>query len=103
MSKILRQQEKISVMPQEDIVASMAQAFREELRGLLDETPKELIIDLENVTMIDSVGLGVLIATHNSLTQITGKLIILNVSKDLCGLFRTMRLDKHFTVVCRET
>ena len=60
---------------------------------------KDLTIDLGGVEMIDSVGLGVLIATHNSLRQAGGQLAVANPSPDVQSLLRTMRLDKHFKVL----
>jgi len=55
------------IMPNTDIVASSIEDFKSELRQLVEKGVEELIIDLTRVTMVDSVGLGVLIATHNSL------------------------------------
>ena len=80
------------------MVASMAQEFRNEVRSLVEEGTKELVIDLAGVEMIDSVGIGVLIASHNSLAKVGGKLKVTNVSKEVYGLFKTMRLDQHFEV-----
>jgi anti-anti-sigma regulatory factor len=48
--------------------------------------------------MVDSVGIGVIIATHNSLDQKGGKLRVINIADDIYGLFSTMRLDRHFSV-----
>jgi anti-sigma B factor antagonist len=48
--------------------------------------------------MVDSVGIGVIIATHNSLNKVGGKLKVTNITKDIYTLFTTMRLDRHFTV-----
>ena len=59
---------------------------------------EELTLDLKQVKMIDSVGLGVIIAAHNSLRGIGGKLTVKNVSNDIYRLFKTMRLDQHFEV-----
>jgi anti-sigma B factor antagonist len=99
MSEILREQDQVTVKPESDMVASMAGEFKVELKALLDQGIKALTIDFGNVEMIDSVGLGVLIATHNSLRQAGGQLTVLNPSADIQSLLRTMRLDKHFKVV----
>jgi anti-sigma B factor antagonist len=99
MSEMLREQGHVTVRPGSDVVASMAGEFKSELKALLDEGIKDLVVDLSNVEMVDSVGLGVLIATHNSLRQAGGQLVVSNPSADIQSLFRTMRLDKHFKVV----
>lgn len=82
-----------------DISASMAGEFRDKLLNLVKDGTKDLTLDLNKVEMIDSVGLGVLIAAHNSLRGIGGKLVIKNVSNDIYRLFKTMRLDQHFEVI----
>ena len=58
----------------------------------------EVTIDLEGSEMVDSVGIGVIIAAHNTLNQAGRKLKVINVNKDVYGLFTTMRLNRRFTV-----
>ena len=88
-----------TVKPGKDIVASMAEEFRGKLLKLVKQGIKEITIDLDNVEMVDSVGLGVLIATHNSLDDAGGGLKLKNVSDDIYNLMKTMRLDQHFDVI----
>lgn len=99
MSKVERIGDRATIKPGRDLVASMVPEFKKELRSLMQEEPVEIAVDLRGVEMIDSVGLGVLIATHNSLNKIGGKLIVMNASENVYGLFKTMRLDKHFGVM----
>ncbi len=98
MSDITKNENQIVVKPGQDVVASMANEFRSELHNLVQESPEEIIIDLDGVEMVDSVGIGVMIATHNSLNKAGGELKVTNVAKDIFNLFCTMRLDRHFTV-----
>ncbi len=86
------------IKPGKDIVASMADDFRNKLLNSVNKGIKELILDLSGVEALDSVGLGVVIATHNSLKNIGGKLKIIKASEDIFRLFQTMRLDQHFEV-----
>ncbi len=98
MSEIERQGDRIVIRPGEDIVAPMSVGLKPELQTLLEEAPKELVVDLSMVEMIDSVGLGVLVAAHNSLKESGGRLTVTNASDDIFSLLRTMRLDKHFDI-----
>ena len=98
MSEIEKRDNEAIVTPSQDLLQSTAEGFRQELHSLVQEGTKELVIDLTNVEMIDSVGIGVLIAASNSLTKAGGKLRILNASDEVCRLFRMMRLDQHFEV-----
>ncbi len=98
MSKITKDEDRVVVKPEQDVVASMVNEFRDELQSLVKEQPAELVIDMGGVEMVDSVGIGVIIATYNSLNKTGGKLKVANVSKEIFSLFSTMRLDKHFNV-----
>ncbi len=86
------------IKPGKDIVASMAGDFRQDLLKQIDGGAKRLVVDMNDVEMVDSVGIGVLVAAHNSLAKNGGSMAVLNVSKDIYSLFRTMRLDQHFEV-----
>jgi anti-anti-sigma factor len=77
----------------------MVPAFKQELSTLLAESPKELRLDLSGTAMMDSVGIGVLIATHNSMKKIGGRLVIAGASENIAKLFKSMRLDQHLTLV----
>ena len=90
---------KKTISPKKDIVASMVSDFKKELQQLItDEGVTDLEIDMTGVEMVDSVGLGAFIATHNSLSQKNGKLTVVNASSDIFSLFKTMRLDQHFEI-----
>jgi anti-anti-sigma factor len=91
-----------TVTPGMDIVASMAEEFKAELLKSVKEGVKELTADLAGVGMVDSVGLGVLIAAHNSLQKNDGVFTVINASEDIYKLFKVMRLDRHFEVKMAE-
>ena len=94
---------KKTIKPGKDIIASMAEDFRKRLLKMVKQGIKDLTIDLSGVEMVDSVGLGVLIAAHNSLEDAGGSLKIKNVSKDIYNLIKIMRLDQHFEVTAAGT
>ena len=98
MAEISKNGDQVVVKPGKDVVASMANEFRSQLHKLVQEEPRELVIDLAGVEMVDSVGIGVIIATHNSLNKAGGSLRVTNVASDIFTLFSTMRLDHHFTI-----
>ena len=98
MSEIVNQDNETIIKPGTDVVASMAEEFRAELISVINDSSSEVVIDLDGVEMVDSVGIGIIIATHNSLNQSGRKLKVINVTKDVYGLFTTMRLNRRFTV-----
>ena len=98
MSEIIKEVDQVIVRPGRDVVASMAEEFKSELKSQLEESKINITIDLDGVQMVDSVGIGVIIATHNSLNNANRKLKVVNIAKDIYDLFTTMRLDRHFTL-----
>ena len=102
MSEIVNQENETIIKPGQDVVASMAEEFKSELLSVINDSSNEVVIDLAGVEMVDSVGIGVIIAAHNTLNQSDRKLKVINVSKDVYGLFTTMRLNRRFTVEGEE-
>jgi len=86
------------IKPGKAMVASMAETFKKKLLKGLEKGRTELIIDLAGVDTVDAVGLGVLVAAHNSVNNAGGKLTVTNVSPNIFGLFEAMSLDQHFEV-----
>ncbi len=96
--EIIRDGKKVVVKPGKDIVSTIAADLRLEFKNLVGSGTTEISVDLSGVDVIDSVGLGLLISVHNSLSKASGKLEVIKASKNLQELFKNMRLDKHFTV-----
>jgi anti-anti-sigma factor len=86
------------IQPSGDIVAASVPELRSRMRNAIAGGAHRLTIDLTNVEMIDSVGLGMLIAAHNSLTRVGGELSVINASQELVDLFVAMRIHQHFRV-----
>ena len=99
MSDIRRDGNSAVIMPGSDIVASMAEPLRQELKKLMDSGVEDITIDFTGVEMLDSMGIGLLIAAHNSLSQKGAKLKVANAGKDILGLLGTMRLNMHFEIL----
>jgi len=102
MSEIIKHDDEIIVSPGKDIVASIAAELKAELLSIVQDAPATVTINLDGVEMVDSIGIGVIIAAHNSLQKNGKALRIINTSKEIFDLFSAMRLDKHFPVACKE-
>ena len=81
-----------------NVSSKNVQALRELFKQCLQDGARSLELDFSKVQSIDSVGIGLLVATHNSLVKVGGSLSLANVGQDICQLFTLMRLDKHFSV-----
>jgi len=86
---------QVFIAPHKDIVASEAQELRRKIFSIIGDKPGQLVVDLEAVRVIDSIGLGVLISARNHLKKSGGELVVINVSKEICHLLKQMHLDRH--------
>jgi anti-anti-sigma factor len=99
MIVVTRENDKAVVQPRgEDVVAAHAPELRARLREALAEGAREIVLDLGNVQMVDSTGIGLLIATHNSLRKVGGSLAVIHASGELLDLFQSMRIHQHVAV-----
>ena len=99
MIEIIREDNKAVLRPGGDnIVAATIPALRAKMRAIVEEGVQELVIDLTDVRMVDSSGIGLLIAAHNSLRKSGGTLAVIQASAEILELFRTMRMHQHFSV-----
>lgn len=98
MTDVIREGSVITVKPGQDIVSTMVAGFKEEVMTLLGENPTELCVDMTGVEMMDSIGIGVLIAIHNSMKKSGGIMRVLHASDNISKLFKSMRLDQHFNM-----
>jgi len=80
------------------ISAQDAPTLREQFKEIVHSGVLELTLDFAPVESIDSVGIGLLVAAHNSLARNSGQLRIVNASRNVYQLLTLMRLDKHFSI-----
>lgn len=73
-------------------------ALRESVKSLLAEGKKNLILDLKNVTSIDSSGLGTLVAVHSSAKSVGASLRLCNLGSRLNELLQITKLYTVFEV-----
>lgn len=48
------------------VLGEESNALREKVKGLINEGKKKVVLNMQNVTFIDSAGLGTLVASHHS-------------------------------------
>jgi len=97
MPQITQLEDKAILRLDQDLVAASVPEVKQQLKDLVNQG-KPVAVDLEGVSMVDSTGIGLLMATHNSLQKDGHALEVLNASDDIVKLFQTMRLDKRFAM-----
>lgn len=85
-------------VPTVNLVAANISAAKEEVRKLVAGSTGEFVVDLSSVNMVDSKGLGLLIATYNSLEPEGRSMRVIGANNDLVDLFKMMRFDRHMKI-----
>jgi anti-anti-sigma factor len=100
MSSTLIEQtaDTVVIQPAGDLVAALLQDLRARLRQTVAAGVKRLILDFSKVYMVDSSGIGLLIAAHNSVRKNGGSLSVIYASPEILGLFRSMGLTHHLKI-----
>ena len=77
---------------QGDLIAALIPDLQAALKQHLSQGLDEIVFDLAATVMLDSSGIGLLIATSNSLARLQGRVQVINVSPDILQLLQSMRL-----------
>jgi anti-sigma B factor antagonist len=98
MNTITSSGETTTLKLDRDVVAAHCGELRENLRQLVASGARSVLLDFSDVRMVDSAGLGMLIAAHNSFKKNQGEVSVTNCSADILELFHSMRLHQHMKI-----
>lgn len=96
--EVKRKGSQVTIKPARDVVAATVPGLRQKIKELVDDGVTAVKIDMSRAAVVDSMGIGLLIAAYNTLQKVGGTLEVVKVSPDLLGLFQTMRIDQHFSI-----
>lgn len=81
-----------------------AESLRTEWKDMLYRHPvKHVILNLEEITFMDSSGLGVILGRYKEVLQLGGEMIVCSVSPQINRLFEMAGLFKIIRVAENET
>jgi anti-anti-sigma factor len=98
---IVRNGGQCLVTPQGNLTALHVPAMQARLKSEIENGASELVLDLGNAVMLDSTGIGLLLAARNSLARTQGRVRVCNVSHDIFVLLQSMRLVERLNVTER--
>ena len=81
------------------IYLGITDIFREEMLEILKIEINELVINLENVAVMNSAGLGVLILARDKVKKNGGRIKLTNLQPLMQDIFTRMRLDTLFEII----
>jgi len=89
---------KVTVVFDGDLTASGVPELKAALQKTLEDGVLEVEFDLSKASVIDSTGIGILIASYNSLSKRNGTVRLIVGSDDIFRMFQSMRLEKRLCV-----
>lgn len=73
-----------------------AETFREVFKSLIDQGKKNIAVNLEKVSWINSTGLGILISGYTSVRRSGGDLVIMHASDRIESILYVTKLNLLF-------
>lgn len=78
-----------------------------DFKDLLDNLVKEcegetVIIDMNGVVYMNSVGLGIIIDTFKKFKEMKGKIVLCNLLPDIANLFEVTKLNRFIEIYSTE-
>jgi anti-sigma B factor antagonist len=80
------------------VLGPESNALRESAKSLLGAGQKRIVLDMSNVTYIDSAGLGILVAAHVSAKKLGASLHLSNLGDKFHDVLQLTRLLTVFNV-----
>lgn len=86
------------------VMSQEAQVIEQDIRAAAHDVPStakhwRVVVDLAGVTMLASMGLGMLVNLHKACANEGGKLVICNMAPELLSLLQITHLEKVLKVV----
>ena len=82
-----------------EITSSESNDLQAVITGVLDDGISVIIFDLEKLSYMSSLGIGVLARTSGELKKNNGKMAVFNPTEEVHKLFKLLRLDKIIPIV----
>lgn len=93
--RIEQEEEKVLAFLSGEIDHHSAKNVREEIDMKIEQyRPKELILDFQNVTFMDSSGIGLVMGRYKKMLEIGGKVKITNLPSHIKKVMILAGLDK---------
>lgn len=86
------------VQPTGILDGTQAASFRDEVKTLVESGENIILIDFEDVTFMDSSGLGALVLALKTVRAAGGKMYICSVNEQIKMLFELTSMDRVFDI-----
>jgi anti-sigma B factor antagonist len=94
-----RRQERSNVLPLKgEIDLHVSPSVTASLNQMIEKKPQRMVVDLSEVTYIDSAGLAALIEAMQKVEGYGGKLLLAGLQETVRSIFEISRLDQVFQI-----
>jgi len=80
------------------VTDSLKESLKDTINSKIDEGFKHFVLNLENVKIIDSCGVGLIIVANNVTAAKNAKLYLCNIKPFIVKIFDIMRISKHLAI-----
>lgn len=80
------------------VTDSLKEALKDTINSKIEEGFEHFILNLDNVKIIDSCGVGLIIVANNVTASRNAKLYLCNIKPFIIKIFEIMRISKHLAV-----
>ncbi|EKD09965.1 anti-sigma-factor antagonist [Arthrospira platensis C1] len=84
------------LQPQGILDGTKASQFRQDISRLVEKGAKTILIDFQDVTFMDSSGLGALVLALKTVRAADSKLVICSINEQIRILFELTSMDRVF-------
>jgi anti-anti-sigma factor len=82
-----------------DLVAGTAEELKRQVAKLLQKNFNKIMVELANVSFMDSSGLGACMALHKMVAEHQGMIVYVKPNDNVSKVFRVTRADKKLSLV----
>lgn len=80
------------------VTDSLKESLKEIINSKIDDGYKHFVLNLDNVKIIDSCGVGLIIVANNVTTSRDAKLHLCHIKPFIVKIFDIMRISKHLSI-----
>ncbi len=84
------------------VTDSLKESLKETINTKIDEGFEHFVLNLENVKIIDSCGVGLIIVANNVTSSDNAKLYLCHIKPFIIKIFDIMRISKHLSIFSTE-
>ena len=80
------------------VTDSLKESLKETINTKIEEGYQYFVLNLDNVKIIDSCGVGLIIVANNVTASRNAKLHLCNIKPFIIKIFEIMRISKHLSI-----